>query len=288
MTTSNLVERLVIGADGMFLWASLMVMFLSSPALSPMRRLRTIADVILPEGLEAMYNRTLTLNASSGRTERDLTKRISLWLMLAFRGLTAEKLKQAVSTSDNMDDYSRPDRFKDFEETVTTVCGGLVESFSLLSHDCKAMRGFGFIHLSVREHFMDTGTVFGAADDPLLPVSSKQIGHLQLVTSRLQLLSTDLALQSLDNTTVQNLDLNGRLCSFVSYAAVYWIEHLDASIISDFDAHSPSSRDYSAIISRSVMLLDLVLCKQHVVTSWIEIFYLAETSGSLPLHLIND
>jgi hypothetical protein len=73
---SALVDQLVRGADGMFLWAKLMVDYLDSPALTPRKRLATIQEVIFPEGLERMYDRILALIAKRGKTERCLAGQI--------------------------------------------------------------------------------------------------------------------------------------------------------------------------------------------------------------------
>lgn len=45
---SQLVDHLKTGADGMFLWARLMVSYLKSRALTPRQRVRVITDVTLP------------------------------------------------------------------------------------------------------------------------------------------------------------------------------------------------------------------------------------------------
>jgi len=76
----NLVDHLIRGADGMFLWAKLMVNYLNSPALTPAKRLETIQHVIFPEGLEKMYDRILVFIGKQGKTERNLARNIFAWL----------------------------------------------------------------------------------------------------------------------------------------------------------------------------------------------------------------
>lgn len=65
---SDLVESLVLGADGMFLWAALMVGFLNSPALTPKRRVKTIQGVRFPEGLDTIVRQNSGTNQSLARS----------------------------------------------------------------------------------------------------------------------------------------------------------------------------------------------------------------------------
>lgn len=57
----SLVQRLVYGAVGMFLWARLMIIYLSSHALTDLERLYAIQDADLPEGLDSIYIKILEL-----------------------------------------------------------------------------------------------------------------------------------------------------------------------------------------------------------------------------------
>ncbi|KAK0627294.1 hypothetical protein B0T14DRAFT_134439 [Immersiella caudata] len=79
----TLADILVYGADGMFLWAKLMVKYLNSPALTPTSRLRTIHSVRFPEGLDAMYDRIALLISQLHAAERDLARRVLVWLHYA-------------------------------------------------------------------------------------------------------------------------------------------------------------------------------------------------------------
>lgn len=58
---TDIVTRLLGGSAGMFLWARLMIGYLTSRALSPSQRLSIIYSVNLPEGLDQMYRRIFDL-----------------------------------------------------------------------------------------------------------------------------------------------------------------------------------------------------------------------------------
>jgi hypothetical protein len=56
---NDLLIRLIAGADGIFLWARLMVSNLRSPALLPRERQRIIENCTSPEGMEQLYDQIL-------------------------------------------------------------------------------------------------------------------------------------------------------------------------------------------------------------------------------------
>jgi hypothetical protein len=71
-----LLRHAADGADGMFLWAKLMAVFLRCPAFTPTQRLEIIKDINLPEGLEKMYHRIFSFIWNSGRTSQQLASKI--------------------------------------------------------------------------------------------------------------------------------------------------------------------------------------------------------------------
>ena len=80
LKNTELVSHLLLGADGMFLWARLMISYLNSPALTPSQRIQTIKSVRLPEGLDAVYERSLALIGRANVAEQDLVRRVFIWL----------------------------------------------------------------------------------------------------------------------------------------------------------------------------------------------------------------
>ncbi|KAI0151835.1 hypothetical protein GGR57DRAFT_503760 [Xylariaceae sp. FL1272] len=76
-----LVRHLLCGADGMLLWAKLMIAFPYSPALTASARLHIIFSVTFPEGLEAMYERILTQICGSRVSEQNLACKTLNWMI---------------------------------------------------------------------------------------------------------------------------------------------------------------------------------------------------------------
>ncbi|KAF7590868.1 hypothetical protein BBP40_002282 [Aspergillus hancockii] len=173
-----LVDHLVHGANGMFLWARLMVQYLYSPALTPSARIRTINSVILPEGLQGMYNRILSLILSSMDIEKELARRVLIWLAHSSSQLQEQFLQQAVTF-----DHDEIADFVDFKGTVSIICGGLVE------YD-PSVKCFQFIHLSVRDYILDADHLIARGYASHIPPSLRN--DLSSLSSTLNRLGEDI------------------------------------------------------------------------------------------------
>ena len=148
----DLTDRLVRGADGMFLWARLMVSYLSSPALTLWQRLDDIAEINLPEGLDAMYSRIIILIMNNTQASKGLAKRVITWLLYARRELSPRELEEAliVGTGRPLKDG---DKFNNLVDTVLLTCAGLVERETDRGWNTDPNdRPFRFIHLSAAEY----------------------------------------------------------------------------------------------------------------------------------------
>ncbi|KAJ0110223.1 hypothetical protein J7T55_000655 [Diaporthe amygdali] len=203
---SDLVESLVLGADGMFLWAALMAGFLNSPALTPNRRIKTIQGVRFPEGLDTMYDRIVKLISHSASPERSLARRILLWVRYSRGACWAQMLETCVK------DPEDEDEFDEFPAVAVSVCCGLVES---------VLGAFRFSHLTVKE-FLDSNPWSRLnLDSPLLP--PWHIAQIDIVQRCLEYLcwaAPDIA----PTRKLQDDRLWER--TFEAYAARNWTKHL--------------------------------------------------------------
>jgi len=116
--TSAWLDHLVKGAAGMFLWAKLMIGYLNSPALTQSMPIWTITEVILPEGLDVMYNRILELIIKAGRTNQALARQVLTWLMHSMKPMSVRELQQALTTGYDHADPLASNEFKDLQDTV--------------------------------------------------------------------------------------------------------------------------------------------------------------------------
>jgi hypothetical protein len=121
-TTLRLAQR----ADGMFLWARLMINYLSSPALNASKRLQQINHAVKPEGLDAMCDRIIDMLLLQNPDERKLVRWIFMWLALSMQQLSAKELHATLQTMDPDGDPDIID-YEDFDNAVITMCSSLVE-----------------------------------------------------------------------------------------------------------------------------------------------------------------
>lgn len=139
-STSGLATELLYGADGMFLWAHLMLAYLRSPAFTPAQRVSEIGGVRLPEGLPDMYQRILSQIRKCPGAE-SLATQVFMWLTFSTEILTLEMLYQATVSYEPLEDPTS------FQHSVVVTCGGLLEV-----NEWNILR---FIHISVRNYFID-------------------------------------------------------------------------------------------------------------------------------------
>ncbi|KAI9713252.1 MAG: hypothetical protein M1820_001239 [Bogoriella megaspora] len=266
---SNYVDHLVRGADGMFLWARLMITYLNSPALTMGQRIKTIKDVILPEGLEKMYDRILDLIARYSRTERDLASWIITWLLHSTQPLTSRQLREAlVATHDSTSDPD--DHYQDFQDTLSYVCAGLVElgsdTYSNEEHNV------GFIHLSVKEHFTHVSQYWDRGSNFQAIILPDSVANMRLATSCLkEVLRATLP----TSTSTKPLQLSKALFPkrFLMYAAVNWIKHINRAIYSRYVIRSSTLHKFENEILQTILQLSALLDSPWAISGWLELYY---------------
>lgn len=228
---NQLRSRLVTGANGMFIWARLMVNYLNSSGLTVTKRLQEIENVTLPEGLDKMYDRVFELLSQGTGPDRDLSKWIIMWLACAYRTLTADELKATVQvkTAGRNDNQ---ENFLDFDRAVRSTCGGLVEKSMVFERHSRAeFSGYRFIHLSVSE-YLERRLRRGSAW--FLPSASES--HLSMARSLLQYLGlVGKHVEGIRSPTeVSNSPRQRSVdafhltldCPLWDYALTYWGQHL--------------------------------------------------------------
>ena len=212
---NHLAAILVNGADGMFLWARLMVNYLNSPALTPSSRLKIINSVRLPEGLSGMYDRIVMLITKSRTPESDLARRILLWISYSIsdgEGLTPEAMQTAVGFEDD------PGGLERFTSTAITVCGGLLEF--------TPQKKFQLIHLTVGEYFTDQPWFRLGLPTPFVP--SRQLAAVELTSRCLEYILIHTPAHSpgkFGSAGIHGLR-SDYTATFESYAALNWVNHL--------------------------------------------------------------
>jgi hypothetical protein len=251
----QVAETLLNGADGMFLWARLMVRYLNSFALSPKLRLATIDSVRFPEGLNAMYDRIISLIATADAPYKDLARRILLWINYTAEDsfLTCKFLHEAVH------DENEQEIPEDFVSIIISVCGGLVEF--------NQQEIFQFTHLTVKDYFRkrawsDSNILTTIVPNASLAAEELTVRCLHHVCSRAP---TESPVETLGSSSETSGLVYER--SFGAYAIRYWASHLcdTAHIKHDQGDHEPTATILEAISG--------FLSNPFAVAFWIECSY---------------
>ncbi|XRM40200.1 hypothetical protein ABZX51_003520 [Aspergillus tubingensis] len=227
------IRELTQRADGMFLWARLLIAYLSSPALLREDREAIIAEENLLEGLENIYERIFEMICRSGAPERRLAGHIFTWLLHTKRKLTVAELHEAYVSSRQISGTAHKDRFKEFENMVIITCGGLIETeYATIRAQTPQHRYLRFIHTSVRDYLQSCVSEqihdHRITNSVLALLQPSAIAHLSISKTLLAYLQKELRNQTLTETlatVVSKEALNTRL-PLCSYAAVNWPYHL--------------------------------------------------------------
>lgn len=270
-------SRLARRADGMFLWARLMISFLDCRALAVSERVTAISEVDSPEGLEKMYERIFTIIARGGIPVLQLASRVFLWLSHGIRVLTAKELQEAVAP-DKSNSANPPSNIGAFSDTVIWSCGGFVEQ---TRYECQSQASddirFRFIHASVKEYFNKISTQSVLQSNAFQGV--KLILHtvpanICLATQCLEYVTYKVPAQPLSATFgSKRCGPNLRLAfSLSNYAALHWPTHLLRTEQSRPAAeHAKLSKgEYSHLVSA----LQAFLSQPNVLTAWIDTSYI--------------
>ena len=267
---ARLVNHLLCGADGMFLWAKLMIGFLNSPVLTPEARLHTIFSVTLPEGLEGMYERILTQICGSRVSEQDLARKTLNWMINsigASRGSYLRELRSYVS-SDNVNYETQSDQ--DFANIVTTVCQGLVEYRpTVIQRDPPKL---AFVHHSVHQYFINANIQRSATFSKIVlrPIPA----HVELTTKCLQYIiknAPKIAPSMFAGSWQGGLGDRFKPDKFEAYCVRSWIHHLSRTVQDLW--HMDSASYIIPSCSNLVQVLMEFLKSPMALASWIEGIY---------------
>ncbi|KIW86271.1 hypothetical protein Z517_01666 [Fonsecaea pedrosoi CBS 271.37] len=198
----KMFAKLSQGADGMFLWASLLLQSLTS-ATSTYDAMDIISNH--PVGLSLTYNAILERFKTRSRQSQRLTKRFLTWMCCAARPVGWNELTAALAVG----------RIEEipFKEAMLEICSPLVEY--LPDQDI-----FRFVHISVREFLLDVTENHSAQesdDGSSLPFREAD-GHSHIANVCLRYL-----LQAAEMETNLATDV---LFPLSEYAMSFWAYHL--------------------------------------------------------------
>ncbi|KAK3352765.1 hypothetical protein B0T25DRAFT_192337 [Lasiosphaeria hispida] len=271
-----IVSHLAKGANGMILWARLMMDFLAQLDDTDSRA-ETIMSVTQHEDLVSMYLRMLQLIARKSSVERNTAKRVFLYLSYSNRHLSARELwdivlcweKPSASPGTRTDDSPTTGELDRFHSSVLVRCASLVE---------RRANGYAFIHQSVLEFFWAGLEQQGNLRFPLDPavmqfLDPPAIRHNQIVIDCLTYLTRRLPGKPLSGDARVTIEPQAitRCLPFADYAAIQWPIHLKLG------AQDLASTDVSVALAQSCQnlceCLSMFTSNKLAVMTWVELEY---------------
>ncbi|KAF8241687.1 hypothetical protein K440DRAFT_665191 [Wilcoxina mikolae CBS 423.85] len=266
MSKDEIINKLTTASNGMFLWARLMVDLLSSCSLYQDERSDILNGIGLAEGLEQLYARIFHILSSRPKHERNLAKKVFMWVACAKERLTVSELEIALVQGESAARRSAVASLPDFMGVIIVACGGLVE----VTKDSR----FQFIHLTVQEwlhqqYSNEDSSRTHAGPNDLQLRHSKSEGHITLARACLDYLLhgiPDTPLSGDDSPGLARPDklTIGRRYPFLRYASSSWLWHLGADLI---NSNSPSAEKCLALLRKFVS-------QRSTVLTWLESTYL--------------
>ena len=219
-TQEELFATLSARADGMFLWARLMVDNITS-ATSTSELSRTLEE--LPLGLNEFFQQAFErLDRASPRL-RTFAITILSWTCCSARPMTAPELQDALSWDDELRTFSEAK--KPYKKAIVGACSPLVEHI-------EASGTLRLVHLSVQDFLCTRVQDLGSssmADTPLVSVEQAHCNAAKVCIEYLCLPGV-----------AGELDIDPDRFPFANYATLYWCQHL---------VQSPSNHDlYSGVM----------------------------------------
>ena len=268
----ELADRLTIGANGMFLWAHLSILYLQIRSLTPARRLRVIHDIVTPEDLHNMYDRIIGLILTGSSSDQALARYTSIWLCAQKRELCISEMRSAVAMADSEFEIDADHHDDDFARAVISACSGLVE-IGTITGDRKCFR---FIHLSVREYFLgvDRRDHASRSSRQVLIQQGEICPHV-----------VGICLEAFDcqqDTTHGSTEAGGiasqksSRIAFHQYAASCWVLHLLDTLPAIREGNRPSNTDSAAVTRALEMVLKSIssfLLRPFAIMTCIEASY---------------
>jgi hypothetical protein len=214
------VNQLTLGADGMFLWARLMVLLLASPSLTVFQRFDIITNVKTPETIYDMYDKMIGLISDGQSPDRTLAQQVLKWLAIARNQLSLPELLGAINSSR---DYRAHEDEELFCQAVIQSCAGLVEFAG-----SGALRRARFIHLSTKEFLMCKRIDSRIFTHKFNVLADRDDWHSSITSSCL----VAIADYPVGKSGTQNKSGCPSEVAFYKYAANNWIAHLEHAFLS--------------------------------------------------------
>jgi hypothetical protein len=263
VSIATVVDTLAARAEGIFLWAWLMIQYLSCRALSPKERLATIFEEVSIGGLDNMYEKILRVLDRGYTKEKASIRTIFEIVAICFRPVLATELQIALAITPGK--VTETSSFiVEFEESLPIICGAVVE--------IQSDGSVRFIHSSFREFLVSSSDSIYRGSFTV----NERAAHIRCATKCLSYLIYDLPSSPLSMTigTSSAKDLKVAF-PFIKYAQ-QWVKHA----ASGFGNENVSLNEVEAgLYDEFYGILAKFINRPLTVTVWIEA---SRTYGLIP------
>ncbi|KAI0182630.1 hypothetical protein EV127DRAFT_449111 [Xylaria flabelliformis] len=146
LTDMNLIPMLADAAEGIFLWAKVLLNLLQSPALSPAARLSILQKPANLVSLDALYRRMLDMIEASSWYEQELAQKVFRWLLFSTMALHTTSFHTTLAIHPGRPTTER-DYLNEYPQCIPRITCFLVE----LHTDRDT---FVFLHLSFKDFLL--------------------------------------------------------------------------------------------------------------------------------------
>jgi hypothetical protein len=248
-------------ADGMFLWAYLLIEYLQCDGLSTQERLEALDGMVILEGLENIYARILEKLYRNPQKVRANVRRAFQWTVGALRPLTINELSIAITSIPGKSTLGS-DEIPNLNQRLGRFSGSLLEE-----NQDGTVR---FIHSSVKEFLQNSATKpdatesiqeFGVAKSPML---------LYLARTSIAYMESHVPVGPLSGSSqvTPSKSLTARKYPFLNYCLESWQKHICA--LMDYARSQPRASFPECNIPELAVELMSFIQNQKRVTTWIE------------------
>lgn len=262
----DLVDLVATRANGMFLWARLLVDYLRSPNLTKRQRREALNNLTRLQGLDSMYQEILkSLEQNSWQPAYVNIVRAFQFVAYARRPLHVDELKIAV-TIPLTRALDEDDDIGNFEKSLPQMSGALIE----LDNERRAR----FVHTSVMEYLTDDSRQNKLLDTVSRLVQEKNLAQRSCASCCLSYLLYTIPpgpLSGEPRVIAERAVLRNRY-PFLEYAAEAWSHHA-------LEYFEKLPERLSTECEHFIQLVSEFLSAKRAVTVWIETCWML---GQLP------
>ncbi|KAG4254498.1 hypothetical protein FPRO03_06838 [Fusarium proliferatum] len=253
----QIVTLLARRANGMSLWAQLLVEYLLSPNLSIRQRREALKDLNRLQGLDALYQEILrSIEQSTWQAARLNITRAFQFISYAPRPLHVNELEVAITTPlpSAVDEY---DKIPSFDKALSPMSGALIE----LGLERKAR----FVHVSVLEYLTDESRQEQPLDSVCNLVKERSLAQRPCASCCLAYLLYSIPAEPLGGGPQVFADRDSQKIRypFLEYSVQYWDFHF-----SEFLLELP--RVLSQECEFSIKLASDFFSAKRILMVWIE------------------